>query len=107
MNSCRGVVLVTFIGTGSVHHLVCVDSDAKIIYDSMEWRPMRLSRAALQFCAGDGSAIRRLFVRKVVSQSVPNKVGTPLGFSNRKKRRRKDRDEKHKRRRMSSEKSRT
>ncbi len=66
VNNCRGVVLVYVIGTGGVNDLVCVDGSAKIIYDSMEWRPMHLSRAAIQCCFGDGSDIRRLFVRKMV-----------------------------------------
>ncbi len=66
MKNCRGVVLVHVIGTGGVNNLVCVDGSAKIIYDSMKWRPMNLSRAALKCCVGDGSDIRRLFVGKMV-----------------------------------------
>ncbi len=52
------------IGTGGVNHFVCVDGTAKIISDSMEWRPMHLSHATLQCCVGDGLGIRRLFVPK-------------------------------------------
>ncbi len=59
VSNCRGVVLVHVVGTGGVNHLVCVDGRAKIIQDSMDWRPMHLSRAALQCCVGDGSDIRR------------------------------------------------
>ncbi len=64
VNNCRGVVLVHVMYTGGVNHLVCVGGSAKIIYDSMEWRPMHLSLAALQCCVGDGSDIRRFLSAK-------------------------------------------
>ncbi len=60
VNNFRVVVLVHIIGTGGVNPLVCVDGSAKIIYDSLEWRPMYLSRAALPtaFCPQNGTEVR-------------------------------------------------
>ncbi len=68
-------MLVHVIGTGGVNHLVCVDGRAKIIYDSMEWRPHASVTCGTSVLCWRWFGYPTAFSRKMVRQSVADDVG--------------------------------
>ncbi len=95
VNRCSGSVVVHLLGsnfrllTKCVTHLICVDANKKLIYDSMERYPMKLSKGAIRTFVGDGSIIEKVYALEVVRISSASNVGMRLTKSSAQKRRQK------------------
>ncbi len=60
VHSMRGVALVQIAGYHGVNHLVCVDANARKIYDNMEEKQLKLCVDALKACCGDESDLDQI-----------------------------------------------
>lgn len=70
-----GVYLVTVMAVSGMKHCVCVDTNAKIIYDCMETVGMSLSKDALALCVGDDQEFSTIGEVRQVQYSSSNASG--------------------------------
>ncbi len=60
VHSMKGVALVRIARYHGVDHLVCVDANARKIYDNMEEKTLKLCVDSLKACSGDESDLDQI-----------------------------------------------
>ncbi len=74
LNHMTGVALVRLRGTPGVDHLICVDTDQRKIYDSMEKKPLKLCAEDVKACCGENAHLDEIAeCRKVTVYAQPTK----------------------------------